>query len=367
MNKEPNATEKDVQETKPPSNVPKIDLKGREKVAILLASLDIEKAARILQGLELPEEVTTKLLEQAATLDRIPADKVKATIREGIQYLQGTPSIDNIKAGPGYVQNILTKMFGERQSREILRRMGESSDILRSLTREKTGRFKFVTEDYVNDMIKILKDEHPQTVALILGHLDTEVAGQIITELSPEMQYDVIRRMGKIKVVDLDTIEEIGELLRQKLGVDEGNKRGKFYGVDYAAEALGSAPKEIQDNVLSQMAEDEPELAYDLERALFRFESLGRLSERELILILQDVEASTLAYAIRGISENLKDRILNSLPKRRRELVEEEIEIMPDRVLIREVDDAQREIVAIAQRMNEEGEITLVFDESEYI
>jgi len=340
---------------------------GKEKIAILFASLGIDLASKILQNLELSESVATGIFEQVASMERIPPKKVKGIIRESVQYLKGAPSLENIKAGPNYARTLLTASFGDKKSREMLRRMSESSDVLRRISKEGSGIFKFIGEEYVKDMIAILKDEHPQTVALILGHIDREIAGKILTELPSEMQHNVIKRLSKIKVVDLETIHEIEEMLKQKLGIEEGQKRGKFYGVESAADVLSTSKKETQDKILEQLNQEDPELSYELERELFRFETLSRLSDKELLKILQKVEPATIAYAIRGVSENLKNKIFKNLPQRRQELVNEEIQTMPDRVLVREVEEAQRSIIEVAQEMADKGEITLVFDESEYI
>lgn len=370
MRKRKQTLEEEVLETdeKTPDTTDDIsDLTGREKVAILLATLGLEQSAKILQGLELPEDVTTTLLEQVASFDRVVPEKVKATVREGIEYIKGGASVDNVKAGPAYVQSLLKQTFGEKRSREMLRRMGETSNILRSLTREKTAIFQFVSDEYIEETTKILLDEHPQTVALILGHLENEISGEILEKLPPKMQHDVIRRLSKIKTVELDTIKEAGEMLKKKLHIDVGLQRSKFFGTESAVEVLSSATKPVQDSILGQLTEDDPDLAYEIERGLFRFESLQRMGDRELVMILQNIEPQAIAYSTRGITESLKEKLLSNVPRRKRELVEEELESLPDRVLIRDVEDAQQSIIAVAQRMSEAGEISLVLDESKYI
>jgi len=343
------------------------NLAGREKVAILLATLGLEQSAKILQGLELPDDVTTTLLEQIASFDRVAPKKVKATIREGVEYIKGGASMDNVKAGPAYVQSLLQQTFGEKKSREMLRRMGETSAILRRLTREKTAIFQFVSDEYIDETTKILLDEHPQTVALILGHLENEISGEILGKLPLEMQHDVIRRLSKIKSVELETIKEAGKMLRKKLRIDVGLRRSKFFGTDSAVEVLNATPKPVQDNIIGRLTEEDPDLAYEIERGLFRFESLQRMGDRELVMILQDIEPQAIAYSTRGITEALKERLLSCVPKRKRELIEEELGNLPDRVLIRDVEDAQHTIIGRAQGLSESGEISLVLDENEYI
>lgn len=344
-----------------------IELSGRKKATILLASLGIDLGGKILQDLELSETDQTGLFEQMATMDKVSSEKVKKTITEGIQYLKGTPTLNNVKAGPGYVRTLMAASFGDRKSKEMLRRMSGNSDVLRHMSREGSGLFRFVGEEHIEEMTTILQNEHPQTVAMILAHLENDIAGPILVELPQEMQKDVIRRLGKIKTLDLETVSELEEMLRKKLGVDEGNRRGTIYGIAEAAEVLTASNKEAQDRILEQLAEEDLELSQNIERELFRFESLIRVDDRELVRVLQNVEPEVIALATRGVIENLKNKIFKNLPQRRQDLVEEETQTLPGRVLIRDVEDAQRSIIEVAQGMAEEGEVTLEFDESQYV
>jgi len=260
----------------------------------------------------------------------------------------------------------------KRREREEAKAKAEKEKALLEAndSKNQSKAFNFVKKEFSNEIVTILQEQEPKISAIVLTNIDEDIAEEILKELPPEMQKDVIISMGKLNSVEIETIKNLEDMLRHKLGVekDEENKDCiTVSGLKSATHFLNAVSKDIQDQVLQQLSEENPNLSSQLRQNLVRFEDLEKLSDMDMLKVLRYISPEIISYALKGVEDNLKEKILQNLSEQKRFVVSNQIQEMPEKVLITEVESARKDIAEVAQRMSEKGEITLILDESQYV
>jgi flagellar motor switch protein FliG len=204
-----------------------------------------------------------------------------------------------------------------------------------------------------------LHNEHPQTVALVLAHLDRQQAGQVLAVFPEDLQVEVLRRVASLDQVSPAIIEEIDAALREEIALVE-EVGGRFVGGPQSvAEILNQMERTQETNILKRLEEeDQGELAEEIRRYLFTFEDLLGVDDRGLMALLKEVNTQELALALKAASDELRNKFFQNMSSRAAEMLQEELEIMgPAR--LREVEGAQQRIIQVAKRLETEGQLVL--------
>ena len=318
---------------------------GVEKSAIFLMTLGENDAASVLKHLE-PKEVQ-KISAAMMKLRNLSREDISEVFRDFIISASGKTTIGMDSSD--YIRSMLTKALGDDKAKGLLDRIMHNSDT------SGIESLKWMDPGAVAEMIG---NEHPQIIATILVHLEPDQAADILKMLTDRTRNDVLLRISTLDGVQPVALRELNDVL-SKLMVGGGTgKKNLQGGVGTAAEILnfmgGTLEAEMMENVRSY----DPELAQKIEDKMFVFENLLDIDDRGIQLVLREVQSESLIIALKGTSEELREKIFKNMSKRASEMMREDLEAKGP-VRLSEVEANQKEILKIVRRLADEGQIAL--------
>jgi flagellar motor switch protein FliG len=325
---------------------------NEEKAAILLLSFDEDVAAQVMSNLR-PSEIR-RLGKYMSRISSIPGDTVNSVAREFCSFSREKGGM--IAVPEDSTKKIVTKALGEKGADELLQDVaggpGDDNPIIEKL-RDIDPKL----------IVDFTRTEHPQTIALILAHLSAEQAAQILDNFSPEMQYEITRRMATLKSVPHELLDVIAKTLENEIvvGVTTGQEIG---GVRMIAEVLNKMGRASESAIMQAMEDAEPDLAAAIRNLMFTFDDIVKLDDRSLQEILREVKSEDLARAMKLVDEGMREKFYKNMSKRGAEMLREDIELMPP-TRLSEVEASQRTIIDIAKRLETEGRIAISRSDSE--
>uniref|UniRef100_A0A7C4CCQ4 Flagellar motor switch protein FliG n=1 Tax=Fervidobacterium thailandense TaxID=1008305 RepID=A0A7C4CCQ4_9BACT len=320
-------------------------LTGRRKAAILLVTLGPEKAARILKNLE--ESEVEALTVEIANLGKVTNEE-RRTVLEEFQNLTKARELI-VSGGIEYAKEMLIKAFGPEKAMQIIERLVSNLAV---------KPFEFMRGADVVQIVNFLQAEHPQTIALVLSFLEPRIAAQVISALPENLQIEVIKRISLLERASPDVVKEVEKLLEKKFAGVATQTLSAVGGLDTAAEIMNNLDRTTEKNIMERLTYESPELAEEIRRRMFVFEDILKLDDRSVQLVLREVNMQDLAVALKGASEELKQKIFNNMSKRAQQLLKDEIEFMGP-VRVKDVEEAQQKIINIIRRLEEAGEIVI--------
>jgi flagellar motor switch protein FliG len=320
-------------------------LKGRQKAAVLLIALGAQKAAEVLKHLS-DREIEALSFEMSG-LDEVPAEVGQLVLDELAQRVIASDAMG--KGGVEYAKSVLEQVFGPERAGEVLQVVKDAAE----------GRpFDFVRRTPAEQIAAFLVDETPQTIALVLANLHAGQGAKVLAELPVDLQPDVALRIALMGETSPSVVRDVAQGLRDKLSNVLEHEYSSVGGVETLAELLNHAGRSTERNVLQTIGAEHEDLAEEVRARLFTFEDLHRLADRELQLVLREVDQKDLALALRGVPDWLMEKITSNMSSRAAELLREDIEAQaPQRKHV--VEEAQGRIVAIVRRLEDNGTITL--------
>jgi flagellar motor switch protein FliG len=318
---------------------------NRQKAAALLLQLGPTEAANVLKHLS-DEDVDLLTLEIAG-LGKVENNEVDEVLEEAFQTMYAREIAS--RGGVNYAKELLEKAFGVEKAQEILTRLSSSLQV---------RPFEIARKADARQLLNFLQNEHPQTIALVLAHLKPEQAGAIISELSPAIQSDVSFRLATMDRTSPDVIREVESVLERKLSTIVSQDFTEVGGVQTLAQILSRSGRAVEKSVLEALDEKDPELAENVRKLMFTFDDIVNLDDRSIQVVLREVDSKDLGVALKGSSEEVKERILKNLSQRAAQMLKEELEYMGP-VRLKQVEEAQSKIVAIIRRLEEAGTIVV--------
>lgn len=318
---------------------------GRRKAAVLLVMLGPEKAASVLKHLD--EADVEQLTVEIANVGKISDEEKKTVLSEFQEIARAREMIS--QGGIEYAKEVLQKAFGPEKAMKIIERL---------ISNLQVKPFDFLRQTDPIQLVNFLQSEHPQTVALILSYLEPQLAGRILSSLSDDLQVEVVKRIALLERTSPDVIREIEKNLERKLSGFVSQSFSQVGGVGTAAEIMNSLDRSSEKKIMEKLGYDSPELAEEIRRRMFVFEDLVKLDDRSVQLILREVETKDLALALKGASEEVKEKIFKNISKRAAQLLQDELEYMGP-VRIKDVEEAQQKIINVVRRLEEAGEIII--------
>jgi flagellar motor switch protein FliG len=325
--------------------VKKKELSGKERAAILLISLGPDVSARVYRHLS--EEEIEKL-----TLEIASVPKVDSVMKEEVieKFHQLAVAQDYItQGGIGYAKSILEKALGENQALEIINRLTSTLQV---------RPFDFAKRADAGQILNFIQNEHPQTIALILSYLESVQAGQILSELPQEMQADIARRIALMDSTSPEIINEVENILEQKLSANATQDYTKAGGVEAVVEVLNSVDRSTERTILDALEIQDPELAEEIKKRMFVFEDVVTLDNRSIQRVIRDIETEDLQLALKVANDEVKEVVFKNMSQRMVDTFKDEMEFMGP-VRLRDVEEAQSRIVAVIRRLEESGEIII--------
>jgi flagellar motor switch protein FliG len=319
-------------------------LSGRRKAAMLCVALGPSGAAQVFQ--HLPQELIEQLTVEMARTTSVDAAASESVLEEVVEtaYARGYVA----EGGVAYAREVLERAVGSSRASEILARL--------ATVIEQTP-FEFLRGTPPDQIFAFLRGEHPQMVALVIANMPTtELAAKVLQLLPPGEQADVATRIALMGQTAPDVVKEIAQVMRQKLETVLQHEYAAAGGVPALAQILNSADRGAERNILEHLAERDAELAEEVRALLFVFEDVLKLDDRSIQLVLKEIDAKDLALALRGASDEVKERILANMSQRGGEMLAEEMEFMPPQRR-KVVEEAQSKVVGVVRRLEESGAI----------
>jgi flagellar motor switch protein FliG len=320
-------------------------LSGVRKAAIIIMALGEEHASKIFKHLQ--EDEIERIVREIAALGTVNPEVGEKVLDE---FHQMTAAADYISSGGvDHARRLLNKTLGPDLSRRILDRVVKSF--------HTSAGFATLEKANPQQLSKFILAEHPQTIALILAHLNAGSAAQLVTQLPDDMRADVLMRMASIEDISPDVITRISGVIDQRLKTLGGPTREQRGGVRAVAELFNRLDRSVSQPALERIENDAPDMAVSIRNLMFVFEDLSSVEDSGIREIVNRADKKHLTVALKGASEEIRLRFFQNMSKRAAELLKEEMELM-GAVRLREVEKGQHEIVAIARKLEEEGVIT---------
>jgi flagellar motor switch protein FliG len=320
-------------------------LSGAQKSAVLCMVLGKEQAAKVMQLLT-PVEVE-EISREIATLPRVQSEVVDAVLSE---YRDVARAVDSYaQGGVEYAEEILTAAVGTQRARTILDRIRDA------LAPTGLNRLKKAAPDL---LLGVLRGEHPQTLALILAHLDVRQAAAVIEVMEPDLASEVLFRVARMDKVSPDMVALVEQGLGSKADLSLSQEMTLSGGPQAVANVLNITPPSVEKALLASISERDGELAEQIKGLMFVFEDLKLLDGRAMQRVLRDIDSKELAVSLKVASEELKNHILKNMSERAAAALQEEIDFLGP-VKVKDVEAAHMRIIQIVRGLEETGEITI--------
>lgn len=318
---------------------------GQQKAAIVMLALGEKFTTEAFKRMERGEiaAVSKAMLET----DSVPREQVLDVLKEFNEAL--TYGAELLIGGPDQVKKLLTKALDSETAKYIM----DSLDL-------DTGPTPFEELENVSPRIlaQILRNEHPQTLALILGHLQPDKAAELLSNLPSGVRAEVLMRLAKLEAVAEEMLMEVDKVLQSQLIAMGGKEGKKVGGVSSVAEILNSVDRATEEEVLSEIEEESAQMAEDIRNLMFVFEDIKGLDDLGIRELLKEVSNEDLTVALKGASDELKEKFFKNLSERASAMIKEDLEIMPPKKLS-EVEGAQQNIVKTVRRLEDENRIVV--------
>lgn len=320
-------------------------LSGKKKAAIVLLSLGAEKASNVLK--QFSEQEIENITMEIANLSRVEKEQTDKVLEEFL--LLGQAQQFMLEGGVDYARDILEKTLGHHKAVEIIKRLKEQV---------KVKPFTFVRHSDPKQLVNMISGEHPQTIALILSYLDADQAALVLSDLPEHNRADIARRIAVMERTSPEILKEVEKVLKEKMSTVFQQDFTQAGGIDTVVNVLNQVDRGTEKLILEELEKEDAELADEIRQRMFIFEDVITLDDASIQRVVREVDSKELAKALKGASEEVKDRIFRNISKRAAEMLREDLDFMGP-VRLREVEEAQQNIVGIIRRLDEAGEIII--------
>lgn len=332
----------------------KINYAGSERAAILLMSMGEAGATEVMKHLG-PKEVQ-KIGEAMTATRAVSKQQVFHVLQEFAEEL-GVSTALGVGAEE-YLRRVLTNAVGEDKASNLIDRilLGRSSKGLEAL--------KWMEPRAIAEIVRL---EHPQIIAIVLSYLDADQAAEVLSALPENMRADILMRVASLDGIQPSAIQELDEILDKQFSGSTGNIRASSVGGKRAAaNILNFVETSLETSILDKVREHDPDLAQAVEDLMFVFDNLADVDDRSVQTLLREVSSEGLIIALKGSSERVKEKVYKNMSRRAAEMLRDDLEARGP-VRVSDVEAAQKEILSIARRMAESGDISLSTSGDDYV
>jgi flagellar motor switch protein FliG len=329
---------------------------GLRKAAILMIILGEDAASEVYRHLA-PAEVE-RITHEITGLSGVDAETALTVLEEFERLVMTGDYL--AQGGRDYANKLLVKAFGEEGAQELLRQVSQGGEA-------SAGQLDSLRKADPQQLAKFIEGEHPQTVALVLAHLDAKQASVLLMRLPEDLRAEAIKRLAQLRQFSPEVAQHVSQVLHKRLEALGEQSRRAYAGLRGVADVMNRLDLAVAKTILEGIEKEDPKLALSIRNLMFTFEDLLTVPEAGIRELLGQMDKKTLATALRGASEELKSYIFKSMSSRAVEMLKEDMEVLGP-VKSREVHKAQLEAVAMARKLEAEGKLSLTPEtDDEYV
>lgn len=319
------------------------NLTGEQKAAILLRAIGEEAAAQVMKQLD-PKEIKKLggFMSETAQISRDEEEAVISDFRAasasgGVQF-----------RGKEFIKTVLTKALGSEKAARIIE----------SMTQKSYPGLEALKWVDVKTLTQMLKVEHAQTVAVVLAHLESEQASQVLAALPNDMRGDVALRLATMEEVPPDVLEELSETLQETLVAGKEMGSHSVGGAEVIANILMRMDKTNEGGIMTRISETSQTLADNIRALMFVFDDLVKVDDRGMQELMKEISKEDLPVALRGANPDVKEKFFKNMSSRAAEMVKDDMEARGP-VKVSDVEKAQQNILKVCRKLEDEGRIVI--------
>lgn len=322
-----------------------LELSGIRKAAILTLMMGEAAASVVFKFLK--EDEAERIAREVAAIGKMEPMVGIATLEEFNTMWQAADYLN--RGGLEYAQKILVSSLGQDQAKRMIERVVKSF--------QSSVAFSAFEKADPQQLSKFILSEHPQTIALILAHQKPTHAASLLNSLPEDLRVEVITRMASLDDISPEVISRIAKVIEARLKSLGVTTKESFGGVRAVAELLNRIDRSVSQSVLEAIEAESPDLAVSIRNLMFTFDDLQSVEDTAIREIVQRADKKTLTVALKGASEEIRNRFFSNMSKRASDMIREEMEVL-GAMRLRDVEKSQQEVVAIARKLEEEGLLT---------
>ncbi len=316
-----------------------------QRAALVISSIGSENASLVFKNFT--DEEIEKLTLEVAKTDYWPAEVIEEVLNDFYEMCLTQKVIS--EGGVEYAREVLEKAFGSQQAAAMFEKITKQL---------KTKAFSFVRKADYKNLLAIVQNEHPQTIALILSYARSDQASAILSELGRDTRIEVVERIAKMDAASPDVVRSIEATLEKKFANLVTADSMEIGGINYIADVLNSVDRGTEKQIFDELALRDPKLADEIRQKMFVFEDITSLDSIAIQAFLKEVDPKDLAIAIKGSTSEVAEAVYANMSTRLRESTQTDVEYLHN-VRMRDVEEAQQRIVAIIRRLEDEGVLTV--------
>lgn len=319
---------------------------GQQKAAAVIVALGAENASKVYKYLR--EDEVEQLTYEVARLSQM-SSKDSQDIVESFYQICLTQKVVT-EGGVEYAKNVLEKAFGQQAANSLLERVTKSL---------RTKAFDFIRKADYKNIIAIIQNEHPQTIALILSYARADQAAAVIAELPREIRLDVVERIATMDRTSPEIIKIVEKNLEDKFSSIMSLDFTEFGGVNYIADVMNNMDRANEKYIFDELNRKDASLSEEIRKRMFVFEHITILDDMSIQRFLREVDSKDLVFALKGANQEVANVIFKNMSTRSSESVKSDLEYTHN-VRLRDVEEAQQRIVGVIRRLESEGELVIM-------
>ncbi len=319
---------------------------GIRKAAILLVQLGQEKAAQVLSHLR--ESEVEAVSSEISRLESLAADETDAVIKEFHELATARANILN--GGPDFARGLLEESLGSERAASIMERLAASARQL---------PFQFLHRADPRQLLSFISGEHPQVIAVILAHMPSDRATIVLAGLGPERQADVAHRIAVMDRTSPEVLKSLETALERKTSsVLQAVDFSAVGGLEPLIDIINRSDRVTERLIIEALEQRDPELAEEVKSRMFMFDDILLLDDKDMQLVLRQVDSADLAMALKGVGEEVRNKVTSNMSERAAENLIDEVDLL-GAVLLRQVEEAQAKVIRMIRALEESGEVTV--------
>jgi len=312
-----------------------------------MVALGDELAKTLLQSLS--ESDIHRVTDEITRLGEVPAHQLTQVLTEFFGLLETQQYM--VRGGPEFALKVLTEAFGPTRADALLAQV-------KKIRERATSDMAMLQKMEPHQLSKFLEAEHPQTIALVLAHLDSKRGSTVLMDLGPQMRVDVVRRLAEMRPFSPEMAQKVALALHRRMeGMGNGGRKS-YSGHRAVADLLNRVDQTAGKTILEEIEQDQPQLAIGIRNLMFTFEDLLTVPHESMREFVASADKKILATALKGSRENLRAHIFKAMSSRAVEMLKEDMEVMGP-VRMKDVGMAQQELLTMARQLESEGKMIL--------